>query len=147
MITCYPNHPVTYFRDQYKIETSQANKISHEQANEIMIPISGPVVETEWEDDNGDVGELVTNPDGFGVMIVIEKLEVLVENNDSLEKEAIQYKDAFDLSDSFDSPSLNDFIWLAHIDFLGVRCFYHPCLVDLINNVKIDLIWNGHLGL
>lgn len=46
------------------------------------------------------------------------------------------------------SPPLHDFVEVELVDFLGVDNFnlvYHPYIVDIVNSLKINLVWTTHL--
>ncbi|KAI8571897.1 hypothetical protein RHMOL_Rhmol01G0156000 [Rhododendron molle] len=47
-----------------------------------------------------------------------------------------------------ESPPFQDFVGVELIDFLGVDDFdlvYHPYIVDFVNSLKINLVWNANL--
>ncbi|KAG5528363.1 hypothetical protein RHGRI_029138 [Rhododendron griersonianum] len=69
----FSSQPVSNFMDEYGLGSSQEKNFYHEEVNETMTLMNEMVGETKSVDDNGDMGELMTNPMG----LEIEALYVL----------------------------------------------------------------------
>ncbi|KAG5528496.1 hypothetical protein RHGRI_029251 [Rhododendron griersonianum] len=65
----FSSQPVSNFMDEFGLGSSQEKNIYHEEVNETMTLLNEMVGETKSVDDNGDMGELMTNPMGLEIEV------------------------------------------------------------------------------
>lgn len=82
----------------------------------------------------------------FHVKPLEESLPIIVQSPIELDNQILSVVDNVNIP--IKSPPLQDFQRVELIDFLGVDGFdlaSHPCLIDIVNSLKIDLVWIMHL--
>lgn len=144
----FSSQPVSNFMDEYGLGSSQEKNIYHEEVNETMTLMNEMVGETKSVDDNGDMGELMTNPMGLEIEVVIEEQETSMHTSFPIEEESILHEEVVGLSNPISSPPTLNCIRLEGIDFISVsHCTLNenPNLVDLVNCMKTNLLWVAHL--
>ncbi|KAI8534757.1 hypothetical protein RHMOL_Rhmol10G0121600 [Rhododendron molle] len=89
----FSSQPVSNFMDEYGLGSSQEKNIYHEEVNETMTLLNEMVGETKSVDDNSDVGELMTNPIGLEIEVVIEEQETSMHTSFPREEESILHEE------------------------------------------------------
>lgn len=143
-----PSQTVSNLMGSCGAESLQVNEVYCERENEIMVPRNRHVIEIESEEDMSKVDVSISNSTGTRVDVIVEELDIPVENKVLLECELLSCEGVLDLFDPFDSPQLQSFNKLEHIDFLGVDNFdlvYNPRLMNIVNSLKINSIRIMHL--
>ncbi|KAG5528490.1 hypothetical protein RHGRI_029248 [Rhododendron griersonianum] len=84
---------VSNFMNEYGLGSSQEKNIYHEEVNETMTLMNEMVGETKSVDDNGDMGELITNPMGLEIEVVIEEQETSMHTSFPIEEESILHEE------------------------------------------------------
>ncbi|KAI8568124.1 hypothetical protein RHMOL_Rhmol02G0172800 [Rhododendron molle] len=133
----FSSQPVSNFMDEYGLGSSQEKNIYHEEVNETMTLINEMVGETKSMDDNGDVGELMTNPMG------LEIEECIVNGCFAGMKRVIRISASTGRLDDFCAPQdLWHFKHLLTLQLL-IRTSNRPSYGNLLKGLQLFLLGRG----